>query len=71
MVFEKYDKFRDHPKLNFLSTIKNPRQWKHFWPGAGWGVAAFLVYVVYEKVSGNGSGHGHGHGSHGGHGKHH
>lgn len=67
MVFEKYDEWRNHPKLNPIPTFRNPRNWGRLWPGAGWGVAAFGVFVILEKVGVIPSSHGH-HDHHGDHG---
>jgi len=69
MVFEKYDSWREHPKLNFNRALRTPRTWARFWPGAGWGAGAFAVYVALEKIGVIPSGS-HGHGAHGSHGHH-
>ena len=67
MVFEKYDTWREHPKLNFSKAIRSPRNWGLVWPGASWGIAAFVLYLGLEKVGvipssgGHHGNHGHGH----------
>jgi hypothetical protein len=63
MVFENFDQWRKHPKLH--QSMRNPRYWKHLWPGAGIGTGLFIIYLGLEKYGIIESDNGHHHGSHG------
>eukprot|EP01080_Neovahlkampfia_damariscottae_P002806 gene2806-4214_t len=47
MVFQNYNNWRNHPKINALTSLKDL---KYVWPGFGWGLAAIGIYITCEQL---------------------